>query len=127
MGEGNIRTLFDQPILAVNVGLTAFAENLRAQGADVEDVDWRPPLGDYAELTTVGGVDVDAANAEVLRRLNAGHPRLVGLGLARDTVPGLRDKLLLHAGPPTQSGLGLVTWDRMCGPLRGAVIGAILY
>jgi hypothetical protein len=32
----------------------------------------------------------------------------------------MRDRLLLHAGPP-------VTWDRMCGPMRGAVIGAILY
>jgi len=28
--------------------------------------------------------------------------------------------MLLHAGPP-------ITWDRMSGPLRGAVIGALLY
>lgn len=27
---------------------------------------------------------------------------------------------ILHAGPP-------ISWDRMCGPMRGAVIGALLY
>jgi hypothetical protein len=28
--------------------------------------------------------------------------------------------MILHAGPP-------ITWDRMCGPQRGAVMGAIVY
>ncbi|MFW5741273.1 MAG: DUF1116 domain-containing protein, partial [Myxococcota bacterium] len=35
-------------------------------------------------------------------------------------VPGMHDKLVLHAGPP-------VSWDRMCGPMRGGVIGGLLY
>jgi len=29
-------------------------------------------------------------------------------------------KLILHAGPP-------ITWNRMCGPMKGAIIGALLY
>lgn len=29
-------------------------------------------------------------------------------------------KTILHAGPP-------VTWDKMCGPVRGAVIGGLIY
>ena len=37
-----------------------------------------------------------------------------------DVVPGMRQDLVLHAGPP-------VTWERMCGPMRGAVIGGLLY
>jgi hypothetical protein len=32
----------------------------------------------------------------------------------------MRDNLLLHAGPP-------ITWDRMAGPMKGAVIGALLF
>ena len=32
----------------------------------------------------------------------------------------MADDLFLHAGPP-------VTWERMCGPLRGAVIGGLLH
>ena len=51
------------------------------------------------------------------RRFLAGAPRLVGMGLAGEVIPGMRKDLLLHAGPP-------ITWMRMCGPLRGAVLGA---
>ncbi|MCS7235492.1 MAG: DUF1116 domain-containing protein [Armatimonadota bacterium] len=65
-------------------------------------------------------MDVDAANEVVVRRILESHPVLVGVGRALDVVPGMRKDLILHAGPP-------VTWDRMCGPLRGAVIGALLY
>ncbi|HEY3187303.1 MAG TPA: hypothetical protein VGJ70_07500, partial [Solirubrobacteraceae bacterium] len=57
------------------------------------------------------------ANREALRRMQAGTAILVGLATAREVVPGLRDRVVLHAGPP-------VGWDRMCGPMRGAVIGA---
>jgi hypothetical protein len=32
----------------------------------------------------------------------------------------MKDNLLLHAGPP-------VTWERMSGPMRGAMIGALLF
>src|SRR5215470_4115385 len=60
------------------------------------------------------------ANAEALRRIQAAKATLVGLTTARDVVPGLRDRLVLHAGPP-------VPWERMCGPMRGAVIGATLF
>ena len=49
-----------------------------------------------------------------------GMPHLVGLERAIDVIPGMKPDMLLHAGPP-------ITWDRMCGPMRGAVIGALLY
>ncbi len=45
---------------------------------------------------------------------------LIGLGRARDVIPGMRDNLLLHAGPP-------VTWARMAGPMRGAAVGALIF
>jgi hypothetical protein len=60
------------------------------------------------------------ANVEALRRLQGSTATLVGLRPARDVIPALADRLLLHSGPP-------VTWDRMCGPQRGAVIGACLF
>ena len=46
-----------------------------------------------------------------------GDPVLVDVLPAEEVVPGMRDRLLLHAGPP-------VEWGRMCGPMRGAVAGA---
>jgi hypothetical protein len=65
-------------------------------------------------------VDIEKANREATERMMEARPVLVGLGKARDVIPGMRDNLLLHAGPP-------ITWDRMSGPMRGAVIGALIF
>jgi hypothetical protein len=48
------------------------------------------------------------------------RPVLVGLGKAIDVVPGMRENLLLHAGPP-------ITWARASGPMRGAITGALIF
>lgn len=63
---------------------------------------------------------IDDANAAAIQGVLDAVPMLVGVGRARDVIPGMADDVLLHAGPP-------ITWDRMSGPVRGAVIGALLY
>ena len=65
-------------------------------------------------------VDIEQANATAVGRMMDARPILKGLVTAREVIPGLKDGLLLHAGPP-------VEWERMSGPLRGAVIGALLF
>ncbi|MEP7329278.1 MAG: DUF1116 domain-containing protein [Betaproteobacteria bacterium] len=45
---------------------------------------------------------------------------LVDVQLARDAIAHLPDRTILHAGPP-------IEWSRMCGPMRGAVAGAIVF
>jgi hypothetical protein len=65
-------------------------------------------------------VDIEKANKEALDRLLSARPVLVGMGKAIDVIPGMKKNMILHAGPP-------ITWDRMCGPQRGAVIGALIY
>src|SRR5512136_2080862 len=65
-------------------------------------------------------MDIEKANAEAVGRMMDARPVLVGLGKARDVIPGMRDNLLLHAGPP-------ITWNRMSGPMKGAVIGALIF
>ncbi|NOZ49542.1 MAG: DUF1116 domain-containing protein [Chloroflexi bacterium] len=65
-------------------------------------------------------MDIDRANTETVERMMEARPVLVGLGKAIDVVPGMRHNLLLHAGPP-------ITWDRASGPMRGALIGALLF
>ncbi len=62
----------------------------------------------------------EAANQEVLKRFQDSDIRLVGMGIAKDVIPGMHDKMILHAGPP-------ITWERMCGPMKGAIIGALIY
>lgn len=66
------------------------------------------------------GIEIDRANAKAVARMTSARPILKSVSTARDVVPGLRDGLLLHAGPP-------IEWPRMSGPLRGAVTGAILF
>ena len=66
------------------------------------------------------GEKINQANAEALKRILGAQPTLVGMGTAGEDMPGMTKKTILHAGPP-------VTWDKMCGPVRGAVIGGLIY
>ncbi len=65
-------------------------------------------------------VDIEKANKEAVDKLLSARPMLVGLGKAIDVVPGMKKNMILHAGPP-------ITWSRMCGPQKGAVVGALMY
>ena len=65
-------------------------------------------------------MDLAEANKTAVDQMMAARPLLKGVATARDVIPGMRDGLILHAGPP-------IEWDRMSGPLRGAVIGALLF
>jgi len=63
---------------------------------------------------------IDAANEQALQRIYAARPYLVAVRLARDLLPQLGADTILHAGPP-------VAWEAMCGPMQGAVVGAMQY
>jgi hypothetical protein len=65
-------------------------------------------------------LDIDQANTTAVERLMSARPMLTGVATARAVIPGMKDNLLLHAGPP-------IEWARMSGPLRGAMIGAMLF
>jgi len=65
-------------------------------------------------------MDIDAANQTAVEQMMSARPMLTGLAPAREVIPGMKDNLILHAGPP-------IEWGRMSGPLRGAVIGALLF
>ncbi len=124
--------LLERQPAVINIGVKTFAENVNATGARALQVDWRPPAtGDprtawlLAMLTgdpddpTCHGSQVDRANLEAIKSLVDAQPTLVDILQGRDVWPNL-GKTILHAGPP-------IAWDRMCGPMRGAVIGAVLY
>jgi hypothetical protein len=61
-----------------------------------------------------------SANETAIARLMAAEPVLVDVRPAREVLAGLDGRRLLHAGPP-------IGWERMCGPMRGAVTGALRY
>jgi hypothetical protein len=76
-------------------------------------VEWRPPL---RHLTP--SAEVDHANQEAVARMLEARPQWVGVATARDVVPGMREDLLLHSGPPLR-------WEDASGPMRGALQGAL--
>jgi len=68
----------------------------------------------------LGDREVDGANEVAVGRMLAAHPVIVDVRPAHEVMPVLQGHKLLHAGPP-------IEWQRMCGPMRGAVIGACIY
>lgn len=110
----------------VNAGLPMPAEALPAQGIAVQHVDSRHPAsGDAAAVAILSrlygdeGSTVDAANAEVVRRLDSGLPELVGVSTVAQAVPGMTDRTLLHPGPP-------IEFDQVCDPLRRSMRAAVV-
>ena len=65
-------------------------------------------------------IDIEEANQKALDRMMSARPILKGVATARQVIPGMQEDLILHAGPP-------LDWSRMSGPLRGAIIGAMLF
>ncbi|MCA9946410.1 MAG: hypothetical protein KC449_23160, partial [Anaerolineales bacterium] len=65
-------------------------------------------------------IDIDKANETAVSRMMEARPILKTIATARDVIPGMRDNLLLHAGPP-------ITWERASGPMRGAIVGALIF
>ncbi len=65
-------------------------------------------------------VDIHQANETAVERMMSARPILKSVAAARDVIPGMHDNLLLHAGPP-------ITWERASGPMRGAIIGGLIF
>jgi len=63
---------------------------------------------------------IEEANAEAVGRMMRADPVLIDVAPAGEVIPGIQDKMLLHAGPP-------VDWQHMCGAQRGAAIGMVLF
>jgi len=63
----------------------------------------------------------DAANRLAIEKILQADPVLCGVARAGELIPALdAGRLILHAGPP-------IEWPRICGPLRGAICGAIVF
>ncbi len=124
------KSLLSRAPRVINIGLRAFAADLAARGVEVAHVDWRPrPPGRESSARTLAWLGrhearIAKANAEGLRRMLAANPVLVDVQPAGKVIPELgkpgRGRLVLHAGPP-------IEWHRMCGPMQGAVAGAIVF
>ena len=115
-----------EQIAVVNIGLERFEAAVRDQGAPAVGVDWRIPAGGdteavaaLARLMGPASARVDAANAEVIDRLDRGVPMLLGVETAGAVIGVLEPGTILHCGPP-------IGWADMCDPLRRSVRAAVV-
>ena len=117
--------LFEPGRAIVNVGLSGFADSIARAGGEAVALQWSPPAaGDRAAglalAKLVNHARVEEANRKAFQAYLQAQPVLAGVGTARADVPGMGERMLLHAGPP-------IPWKEMCGPVQGAILGAIVY
>lgn len=62
---------------------------------------------------------IQKANQQAVTKLKNAQPFWVDVLPAQEAI-GLDKTTFLHSGPP-------ITWDKMCGPMKGAVLAAIKY
>ena len=115
--------LFETELRVINIGLESFRQGLNDCGVKSVQAQFKPPLSAEAGLFAKAAkhsARIAKANGKALGRILAAKPALVGMGIALDVIPGMKRDLILHAGPP-------VTWERMCGPMRGGIMAALMY
>ncbi len=63
---------------------------------------------------------IEQANQVAVKRLMDADPVLVDIAPAIEVVPGMKEKMITHSGPP-------ISWEKMGGAQRGAIIGEVLF
>lgn len=115
--------LFESELKVINIGLESFRQGLTDSGVKSVQAQFNPPLSGETALfdrAAKYSARIGKANAKALGRILGAKPALVGMGVALEVIPGMKRDLILHAGPP-------VTWERMCGPMRGGIMAALMY
>ena len=119
-----VNKLFGTELKVVNLGLEAFNNDLKVQHVESIHVNWKPPSEASKQLIALEEESIkgkiEEANKLAVDRLLQAQPVIIGIGKAGLDIPGMTKKTILHAGPP-------ITWDRMSEPLRGAIIGGLIY
>lgn len=123
-----INELFNEKLHVINVGIESFKDDMVKQNAAVTHLEWMPPgRGNPDIIAALDQLEepsiaekIDAANKIAVERIINSQPVLIGFDQAINVVPGMTKKTILHAGPP-------ITWDKMNGPMKGAVTGALVF
>ena len=116
--------MFKQEPAVINIGVKPFADGVKDQGVKAVHLAWKPPV-DPRLCRMIRTMEpslkekIEKSNAEAVDILNAAEGHWVGLEKAIKAIPGFKENVIMHAGPP-------IEWDRMIGvQKRGVCYGAI--
>lgn len=122
----SITKLFNETLKVVNVGSPSFKKDFETQQLDYVHLEWRPPAsGDLKLLSLLNKIrpytdQIQKANEEVVSKIKAAEAKLVAVKQAKEVIPNMTSHTILHSGPP-------ISFDKMAGPMQGAIIGALMY
>lgn len=127
MNIEKILQLINGNLNVINMGLESFSQVLKSKDVNYIQLDWRPPANgnielaqDIEEFLAEKWDKISAANQKTVKIILSSKPKLIDIGIAIDVIPGMQKNMILHSGPP-------VKWERMCGPMKGGVIGGLIY
>ncbi|MFD2308064.1 DUF1116 domain-containing protein [Enterococcus termitis] len=120
--------LFQEEPVIIDLGIEAFQEELTEQQVQANYLNWAPPgqgkasiLAALEKIETPENLEkIQKANEEAVNRIISSQISLIGYDQAINVVPGMTKHTILHAGPP-------ITWEKMNGPMKGAVKGALVF
>jgi hypothetical protein len=120
-----IQALFQEKLHVLNIGLSSFADSITRAGGSVLQIEWAPPAQGQQEVgrslaRLVNLLSVETANQTAFDAYQSAQPVLNDVGTASQVLPNIAERMILHSGPP-------IAWKDMCGPMKGAIVGAILY
>lgn len=122
----SIQKLFSEEIKVVNVGSPSFVTDYERQHVTHVHLDWTPPAS--GNLMLLGLLNqlkpyqtkIQEANTFTVSHIKSAEGRLIAVKKAYDVIPNMNKNTILHAGPP-------IAFKQMAGPMKGAIIGALLY
>lgn len=109
----------------VNVGLKSFTDSIIEHGAKTVQYDWKPAAGGNKKLIKILNLldkieGLEKSNQDVIEQMKNSQPFLMDVVPANSVIDVLKDKVILHAGPP-------IEFKDMTGPMQGSCIGAVLF
>jgi hypothetical protein len=123
--EVSMSKLLGGNISIINIGSEIFTKDLLIQDVKVAQVNWQPLQYSEEVMNALTILDdfkdiIHEANQKVAEIINSSEPFLIGIDNAINVIPNMTQKTILHAGPPT-------TFSNMAGPVKGAVLGALIF
>ena len=64
--------------------------------------------------------NIEKANKSAIEKMGTSRPFLVDIKPAIEVFKNMKKNSISHAGPP-------IKWERMCGPLKGAIVATMIY
>lgn len=109
----------------INIGVESFSETISKFGGKTVQYDWQPLAGGNSKLIKLlhqlkQYEKLTEQNNEVIEKFKNAAPFLTDVVPANTVIPELKERALLHAGPP-------IAYKEMTGPMQGSCIGAALF